>query len=136
MKEPYSLAVRVVSSSYNMLQSRILLASGDSIVQHLRALMLRLKGHSVDTAATLEDARGLISQRKYQLVIVDVGHFAEPGVKFCEEIKEIYPEQKVLLQADYHVFLYGSTCPDKVISNEDGPQHFINEIEAMLQEAA
>ncbi len=110
--------------------------NGDFTVQHLRALMLRLKGHSVDTAATLEDARNLLSQHKYQLVILDVGHFAEPGLKFCEEIKEIHPGQKVLLQVDYHLFLYGNTCPDKVISNEEGPQHFVNEIESLLQQAS
>lgn len=119
-----------------MPKSKILLVNGDFTVQHLRALMLRLKGHSVDTAATLEDARKLLSQHKYQLVIVDVGHFAEPGLKFCEEIKGNHPRQKVLLQVDYHLFLHGSTCPDKVVSNEDGPQHFVNEIEAMLQQAS
>src|SRR5579864_6367206 len=115
-----------------MSKFRILLVNGDFTVQHLRALMLRLKGYHVDTASGLDEARDLISPHKYQLVIVDVGHFADPGLHFCEELKKHYPHQKLLMQVDYHLFLYGSKCPDKVISSEEGPQHFIAEVEKML----
>ena len=118
-----------------MPKSRILLVNGDFTVQHLRALMLRLKGHDVDTASNLEQARNWLSAHKYELIIVDVGHFAEPGLQFCEELKEKYPGQKFLMQVDYHLFLYGNTCPDKVISNEDGPHRFVVEVEKVLRAA-
>ena len=115
-----------------MPKSRILLVNGDFTVQHLRALMLRLKGHDVDTASNLEQARKSLSTHKYELIIVDVGHFAEPGLQFCEELKAKYPGQKFLMQVDYQLFLYGNTCPDKVISSEEGPQQFVAEVERML----
>lgn len=118
-----------------MMKSRILLVNGDFTVQHLRALMLRLKGHHVQTTSTLEEARKSLSAATYDLIIVDVGHFAEPGLQFCEELKEKYPGQKFLMQVDYHLFLYGNTCPDRVISNEEGPQHFVAEVEKMLSPA-
>jgi DNA-binding NtrC family response regulator len=118
-----------------MSKSRILLVNGDFTVQHLRALMLRLKGHHVDMASDLLEARNLISARQYELVIVDVGNFAEPGLQFCEEMKKSHPGQKFLMQVDYHLFLYGNTCPDKVVSKEEGPQHFITEVEKMLSAA-
>ncbi|HEY6248824.1 MAG TPA: response regulator [Candidatus Angelobacter sp.] len=111
------------------------LVNGDFTVQHLRALVLRLKGYQVDTASSLDEARNVISPSKYQLVIVDVGHFAGPELRFCEELKKQYPHQKLLMQVDYHLFLFGNTCPDKVISREEGPQHFIAEVEKALSAA-
>jgi DNA-binding NtrC family response regulator len=118
-----------------MAKPGILLVNGDFTVQHLRALMLRMRGYDVDTASTLEEARTALSKKNYCLLIVDVGHFAKPGLDFCEEIKQQYPQQKVVMQMDYHLFLDGSSCPDKVISKEDGPQHFLNEVEAVLESA-
>jgi DNA-binding NtrC family response regulator len=113
--------------------SRILLVNGDATVQHLRALMLRMEGHRVDTAADLQRARAAISERRFDLVIVDVGYFAEPGLAFCEEIKHNSPAPKVLMQVDPHVFLERESCPDKVVSKEEGPQHFVHEVLRMLQ---
>ena len=42
-------------------KTRILLVDGDSTVQHLRALMLRMQGYDVDTAADLDAARTVIA---------------------------------------------------------------------------
>ncbi len=42
-------------------KSRILLVDGNSTVQHLRALMLRMRGYNVDTAVDLDAARTVIS---------------------------------------------------------------------------
>lgn len=114
--------------------TRILLVDGDSTVQHLRALILRMQGYDVDTAADLDAARTVIAAvQQYQLIIVDVGHFAAPGLEFCEEIKQRYPRQKVLMQVDGHLYLGRESCPDKVISKQDGPQRFVHEVERMLE---
>lgn len=114
-------------------KSRILLVDGNSTVQHLRALMLRMRGLNVDTAADLEAARTVISAGpQYDLVIVDVGHFADPGLQFCEEIKQRHPHQKVLMQVDGHIYLGRESCPDKVISKQEGPHHFVEEVERLL----
>lgn len=112
---------------------RILLVDGDNTVQHLRALMLRMEGHQVDTAADLHAARAVLAVAHYDLVIVDVGHFAGPGLDFCEEIKKKYSHQKVLMQVDGHLFIDRNSCPDKVVSKQDGPQQFVHEVERMLQ---
>ena len=113
---------------------RILLVNGENTVQHLRALMLRMEGYHVDTAADLRAARAVIAaDRKYDLVIVDVGRFAAPGIAFCEEIKHKYPEQKVLIQVDGNLYLDRTACPDEVVSKQEGPQHFVREVERMVQ---
>jgi DNA-binding response OmpR family regulator len=97
--------------------------------------MLRMQGYDVDTAADLEAARTVIAAAAthYNLVIVDVGHFAAPGLEFCEEIKQRHPHQKVLMQVDGHLYLGRESCPDKVVSKQDGPQHFVYEVERMLE---
>jgi DNA-binding NtrC family response regulator len=113
---------------------RILLVNGYTTVQHLRALMLRMQGYRVDTAADLSAARAVLATaRTYDLVIVDVGHFAEEGLAFCEELKQRHSAVKVLMQVDGTLYLNRESCPDKVISKQDGPQHFVHEVERMLQ---
>jgi len=108
--------------------------NGENTVQHLRALMLRMQGHSVDTAADLRAARAVImAARRYDLVIVDVGYFAQPGIEFCEEMKQSYPDLKVLMQADGNHSVDRTSCPDEVVSKQDGPQHFVREVERMLE---
>lgn len=113
---------------------RILLVNGENTVQHLRALMLRMEGYHVDTAADLRAARAVISAAcEYHLVIVDVGYFAAPGLAFCEEIKQQYAALKVLMQVDGNLYLDRNACPDEVVSKQEGPRHFVQEVERMLQ---
>lgn len=96
--------------------------------------MLRMEGYHVDTAADLHAARAVIAAaRKYNLVIVDVGYFAAPGLEFCEEIKKRYPALKVLMQVDGTLYVDRNTCPDEVVSKQEGPQHFVREVERLLQ---
>lgn len=111
----------------------ILLVDGEPTVQHLRALMLRMKGYHVDAVSSLSDARTKMNERSYKLVIVDVGHYAELGVQFCEEIKSRDPRQKVLIHAEDRVFPLKSDCPDEVVPKQEGPLTFVNAVERMLQ---
>jgi DNA-binding response OmpR family regulator len=113
----------------------ILLVDGDPTVQQLRALMLRMKGYRVDTAADLDDARAKLTERSYHLVIVDVGHYAEAGVEFCEEIKRSNPHQKLLLQAEDRALPVRNTCPDDVIPKQEGPVMFVKAVERLLHVA-
>jgi DNA-binding NtrC family response regulator len=113
---------------------RILLVNGYTTVQHLRALMLRMEGYSVDTAADLDSARAVLAtSHGYDLLIVDVGHFAEQGLAFCEEIKRTHPELKLLMQVDGHLFFNRESCPDQVVSKQEGPKHFVDEVERLLE---
>jgi DNA-binding response OmpR family regulator len=113
---------------------QILLVNGYSTLQHLRALMLRMQGYDVATMASLEEARSAIAAAcPYDLVIVDVGHFAEEGLAFCNEIKGRHHGVKVLMQVDGSLYLDRESCPDKVISKQEGPKHFVDEVERLLQ---
>lgn len=113
----------------------ILLVNGDPTVQQLRALMLRMQGYRVDIADSLEDARLKMAERNYKLVIVDVGHFADDGLDFCEEIKSRDPHQKVLIHAEDRVFPVKSDCPDDVVPKQEGPLTFVKAVEQLLQVA-
>lgn len=113
----------------------ILLVDGDPTVQQLRALMLRMQGYRVDTAANLEHARTKMAERSYKLVIVDVGHFADDGLDFCEEIKNRDPHQKLLIHAEDRVFPVKSDCPDDVVPKQEGPVTFVKAVERLLQVA-
>jgi len=113
---------------------RILLVNGYTTLQHLRALMLQMKGYSVDTAVDLKAAHAaLATTRDYDLVIVDVGHFAGEGLAFCEDIKKKHPWLKVLMQVDGHLYLDRESCPDKVVPKQEGPNHFMEEVERLLE---
>ncbi len=113
----------------------ILLVNGDSTVLQLRALMLRMQTYHVDIADTLDDARIKLAQRRYDLVIVDVGHFADPGLEFCEEIKTKDPHQKFLIHAEDRVFPVKDDCPDDVVPKQDGPLTFVKAVQRVLQVA-
>jgi DNA-binding NtrC family response regulator len=111
----------------------ILLVDGEATVQHLRALMLRMKGYHVDIADGLAQARARMNEREYKLVIVDVGHYAHAGVELCEEIKSRNPRQKLLIHAEDRVFPLKSDCPDEVIPKQEGPLTFVSAVERCLQ---
>ena len=114
----------------------ILLVNGTATVQNLRLLMLRMRGFTVHGALNLKDARHLLTAKSYDLVIVDVGHFAEPGLEFCEEIRQSHPDIKVMLQAEDNVVPHAHQCPDKVVSKQEGPHAFVSEVENVLAASA
>ena len=113
--------------------TNILLVNGEVTLQHLRALMLRMKGYDVESASTLDEAKQKLASGSFKLVIVDVGYYAEPGLRFCEEVKQTHPKVKVVMQANRQLFLNADSCPDKVISKQEGPQTFLSEVEMLLQ---
>ena len=113
-------------------RTKILLVEGDPTVQHLRALMLRMKGYDVDTAGDLDEARIKLTEGKYHLAIVDVGYFAAPGLEFCEEMKELHHGLKVLMQAEDGVLPLADRCPDRVVPKQEGPHRFVMEVERVL----
>lgn len=118
--------------AFKALRPRILLMEGDGTVQHLRALMLRMRGYDVETARDLKEARMMLSRESCHLVIVDVGHFAAPGLEFCEEMKQLYSGLKVLMQAEDGVFPLTHGCPDRVVPKQEGPHRFVMEVERVL----
>ena len=114
----------------------ILLVNGTATVQNLRLLMLRMRGYTVHGALSLSDARRLLTAQSYELVIVDVGHYAAPGLEFCEELRTTHPHVKVMLQVEDNLLPFKHECPDKVIPKQEGPHAFVNEVEKVLATGA
>ena len=114
----------------------ILLVNGTATVQNLRLLMLRMRGYTVHGALSLSDARRLLTAQSYELVIVDVGHYAGPGLEFCEELRTTHPNVKVMLQVEDNLLPFKHECPDKVIPKQEGPHAFVNEVEKVLATGA
>jgi len=94
--------------------------------------MLRMKGYFVTGASNIEEAREKLDEAIYHLTIIDVGHFARPGIEFCEQIKKKYPRMKVLMQAEDSAIHPREHCPDMVVPKQEGPHTFITEVERLL----
>lgn len=112
-------------------RTTILLVAGDETAQHLRAMMLRLRGHAVERATDPGEALQKLGQKKYSLVIVDSNH-PEGAVEFCEEVKERMPGQKLAVLANNALYVQPASCPDDVISRHDGPEQFLIQVESLL----
>ncbi|HYX54282.1 MAG TPA: response regulator [Candidatus Limnocylindrales bacterium] len=113
----------------------ILVIEQDATVRYLRALALRLEGYTVATAEHLADARQKLAEKQFNLVILDVGHFAEPGLAFCEEVKDNYPHTKLLMQGEDRIFPIKSSCPDTTVPKQEGPLQLVREVQRLLQSA-
>ena len=37
------------------------------------------------------------------------------------------------MQVDGHLYLGRESCPDKVVSKQDGPHHFVHQVQQMLE---
>jgi len=114
----------------------ILLVDGDETLQGLRTLMLRLRGYRVERAASLEAARERIAEQGFGLVLIDVQKFPEIHLDFCEELKAAQPGVKVAFLANHTLYLPPDSCPDEVISRQDGPEQFLTEVDKLVGAAA
>jgi two-component system, OmpR family, response regulator len=116
-------------------KTSILLIEEDATVRHLRSLALRLEGYQVEGAQDLKQARQKLEEKQFNLIILDVGHYAEPGLAFCEEVKGSYPDTKLLMQGEDRIFPIKSSCPDTTVPKQDGPLQLVREVQRLLQSA-
>ena len=114
----------------------ILLVDGDETLQGLRTLMLRLRGYHVDRVATLEDARRRAAEKPFHLVLIDVQRHPQAGLELCEELKATAPGLKVAFLADHTLYLPPETCPDDLIARQDGPEHFLRQVDELVGASA
>jgi DNA-binding NtrC family response regulator len=114
----------------------ILLVDGDETLQGLRTLMLRLRGYQVDRVSTLEQAARGVTEKHYHLVLIDVQRHPGAGLELCEELKTASPGLKVAFLADHTLYLPAQTCPDQVIARQDGPEHFLRQVDELLGASA
>lgn len=119
-----------------MSRKTVLLVDGDETLVKLRTLMLRLRGYEVERAANVEQARALLAINTYTAVIIDVRHDPGQALALCEEIKARHPRQKVALVANYTLYLPPLSCPDDVISRQDGPEQFLARVDNLTGASA
>jgi hypothetical protein len=53
-------------------------------------------------------------------------------LEFCEELKNLSPEQRYALLVGANMYVPRNSCPDEVIIREDGPGHLVNSIKNLL----
>lgn len=114
----------------------ILLVDGDSTVQSLRALMLRLRGYNVERADSLPAARQRVADASFHLVLIDVQHHPDASLELCEELKASRPGIKVAFLANHTLYLPAATCPDEIIAQQDGPEQFLERVDELVGESA
>jgi len=123
------------SNSHSSVKGKnILLVDDDGIVRGLRAKILGNLGHRITEADSLSKARSLWAPGVFNLVIVDVKHGLREALEFCEETKRI-ANQLVALLTPYTAYVPANACADDVIHKEDGPAHFVREVQQLLSAA-
>lgn len=113
-------------------KKRVLLVDDEPQMLRLRKEILQRQGHEVETARTLDEARAAWQPAKYSLIVVDLRRQPEEALAFCEELKRQYPDQLVAFLTAPMVYVPRSACPDDVIPKEEGPQEFVERVQALL----
>jgi len=113
-------------------KKRVLLVDDEPQILRLRADILQRQGHEVETACSLEQARAVWRRGTYSLIIVDLRQQPKEALVFCEELKREDPDQLVAFLTAPMIYVPRNACPDDVIPKEDGPQEFVERVQALL----
>jgi DNA-binding response OmpR family regulator len=98
--------------------ARLLIVDDDRfLLENLRKLMLK-QGFEVETAGTGEEALSLVSQTKFDLVILDVGLPGADGITVCRRLRAKWKFPVIMLTAR-------SESMDKVIGLEVGADDYL-----------
>lgn len=115
--------------------NRVLLIHESYKVALTRAALLQRKGYSVHLADGREEAKRLLTDFHFGLVIVDSEQNHRDAIELCEELKKDSPGINVAIVAWYNTPVR-STCPDEVIRREDGPQGVVAAVQSLLPPAS
>jgi CheY-like chemotaxis protein len=111
----------------------ILHVGSRELVVELREEILRRQGYHVESTLSPSQALSLARRHPYSLVLIDVegeGRVSS-AEKLCEEIREIYPDQKIGFICNYRIDIR-SECPDEIIRAEFNPQAMVDGVKKML----
>ena len=111
--------------------SRVLLIHESYRVALTRAALLQNRGYLVHLADTRDEARRLLTDFDFALVLVDSERNHQDALELCEELKRDSPGINVAIVAWYNTPVR-STCPDEVIRREDGPQGIVAAVQSIL----
>jgi len=79
----------------------ILVVDDEEKIRNILRIMLSLKGHRVDLAASGEEALELVRENCYDLVIADIRMEGMSGLELLEEIKKLSPPVPVVFITAY-----------------------------------
>lgn len=115
---------------------RILLVDDDLTMRQLRQAILRRQGYEVTAVDDVDEARAGFKPGHYDLVVLDVKKAPEQELAFCAELKERFGEQSVVLLKGQIVPVPEDSCPDAIITKEDGPANFVMQVRELLEAPA
>ena len=118
-----------------MSETLLLLVDDEESFRKLVGKELARAGYAVETAGTLDEARRLLAQKAFHLVLLDVRLPDGSGLDLLSEIKEISPTTAVIMLTAY------GTVQEAIRALKDGAHDFLTkpcklgELEAVLEKA-
>lgn len=76
---------------------RVLAVDDDKLFRMDLCLVLGREGYDVDTAASCDEARALLVNRHYEIVLTDLGLPDDSGLEILRYAKELAPDTRVIL---------------------------------------
>jgi len=84
-----------------MVKNHILVVDDEEIMQEVLGDLLRSEGYEVDCAGSGEKGLDLFTEHEYDLVILDIMLPGESGIVVLERLKQINPDQPVIMITAY-----------------------------------
>jgi DNA-binding NtrC family response regulator len=115
-------------------RQRIFHVSSRETIKELRDEILRMHGFEVQSTVFSKQALDEVSQRDYDLVLIDVESDirVESAQELCDEIKKVVPQQHVAFVCNYRVAIE-SDCPDEIIRAEFNPEALVRGVQQALK---
>jgi len=115
-------------------RQRIFHVSGRETIKELRDEILRMHGFEVQSTLFSQQALDEVSQRAYDLVLIDVESDirVQSAQELCDEIKKVVPQQHVAFVCNYRVAIE-SDCPDEIIRAEFNPEALVRGVQQALK---
>jgi DNA-binding response OmpR family regulator len=104
-------AILMITPHPNLLHDRILTADG----------------YKVTTVTSYLAAMRVWQPKLFPLVLILADRDSKDALEFCEEVKTLDSEQKVVFLAPRFVPV-DSTCPNEVIRLDQNPEHFLTDV--------
>jgi response regulator RpfG family c-di-GMP phosphodiesterase len=108
----------------------VLLVENGSSARDRHSATLARNGYQVETSESIESAQDLFAPRKYGLVVVALNGFGEAAAAFCNDIKEMHPEQIIALIFHPDQELPATDCPTLIFTTEPD-EYFLARVETL-----
>ncbi len=110
----------------------------DKSMLQVRRMLLEHFGYTVLSTTTVEDAKNVAENQCPDMLLMDTSH---PGIDFeqvAEQVKKVCPDLITVVLSPYY---YGTNSRsdgaiDRFVTNDDGPDRLISEIDELLRKRA